>query len=46
MVLLEVKNLSVERNGKLLFEDINFSLREGEKVFITGSNVGGKNLLS
>jgi cobalt/nickel transport system ATP-binding protein len=45
MVLLEVKNLSVERNGKLLFEDINFSLRKGEKVFITGPNGCGKTTL-
>jgi cobalt/nickel transport system ATP-binding protein len=45
MVLLEVKNLSVERNGKLLFENLNFSLREGEKVFVTGPNGGGKTTL-
>jgi len=42
MELLRVENLSVERGGKPLLEDLNFSLQEGEKVFITGPNGAGK----
>ena len=42
MELLRVENLSVERGGKPLLEDLNFSLQKGEKVFITGPNGAGK----
>jgi len=42
MELLRVENLTVEREGKTVLEDLNFLLHSGEKVFITGPNGSGK----
>ena len=42
MELLKVENLTVERGGKTVLENLNFSLHKGEKVFITGPNGSGK----
>ena len=41
--LLEVKNLSCERNYKLIFKNISFSLLPGGVIFINGNNGSGKN---
>ena len=43
--VLEVKNLSVEVNGHLIVENINFTLNKGEMVAIIGPNGSGKSTL-
>lgn len=42
---LEVKNLSKAFDGKILFEDANFTIQHGEKVSIEGPNGSGKTTL-
>jgi ABC-type Mn2+/Zn2+ transport system ATPase subunit len=42
MELLSVENLTVEREGKTILRNVNFSLHKGEKVIITGPNGEGK----
>ncbi len=39
---LEVKNLSVKYGNKIVLEDINLKVKEGEIVAIVGPNGGGK----
>lgn len=36
--ILEVKNLSKEVNGEVLFKDINFQVKKGDKIAILGDN--------
>ncbi len=43
--MLEVNNLSVIRSGKLVLEDVNLQIKEGEFVGIVGPNGGGKSTL-
>ena len=43
--LLEVRNLSCERNYKLLFKKISFKLFPGKLVLINGNNGSGKTSL-
>jgi heme exporter protein A len=43
--LLEVRGLSCERDGRLLFDNLAFSLRPGEVLRIGGANGSGKTTL-
>jgi Fe-S cluster assembly ATP-binding protein len=45
MVVLEVKNLSVKVEGKLILEDLSFSLKEGASHILFGPNGSGKTTL-
>lgn len=42
---LEIKNLSYEIAGEILFKDVTFSLGHKEKIIIKGSNGSGKSTL-
>lgn len=42
---LEVKDLSKNFDGRVLFNNVNFTILHGEKVAITGSNGSGKTTL-
>ena len=43
--VLEVKDLSVTRSGKLVLKDINLEIRTGEFVGLVGPNGSGKSTL-
>jgi len=43
--LLNVENLSLSHSGKPLFEPVNFTLKAGEIIGITGANGSGKSSL-
>ncbi len=43
--MLEVKEITVERGGRLLFEDLSFLLKQGEALHICGVNGSGKSSL-
>lgn len=43
--VLEVKNLAVRFPGRELFRDLNFLLKKGDRLFITGPNGCGKSTL-
>lgn len=43
--LLELTDLSCEREGRLLFSDLNLSVSEGECIELTGPNGSGKSTL-
>ena len=43
--LLQVENLFCERDERILFEDLNFSLQQGEVIQIEGQNGSGKTTL-
>lgn len=43
--LLDVKNLTVELGGRIVLEDITFSLRAGEIVVVIGPNGAGKSVM-
>lgn len=43
--VLEVKNLSVSRSGRLVIDDANFTLYDSDYVGIVGPNGGGKTTL-
>ncbi len=45
MAMLEVKNLSVKVEGKLILKDLNFDLREGASHILFGPNGSGKTTL-
>jgi Fe-S cluster assembly ATP-binding protein len=45
MVVLEVKDLSVKVEGKLILEGLNFSLKEGASHILFGPNGSGKTTL-
>ncbi|OMH39848.1 energy-coupling factor ABC transporter ATP-binding protein [Desulfurobacterium indicum] len=45
MEILKVENLTVKRNGKIIFKNINLNLRKKEKFFIIGPNGAGKTTL-
>jgi heme exporter protein A len=44
-LLLEVAELTCERDGRLLFEDLNIALRVGECLELRGPNGSGKSTL-
>ena len=43
--LINIQNLSFEKNGKKILSDINLSLKEGEIVSVIGKNGSGKTTL-
>ncbi|MGG1639330.1 ribosomal protection-like ABC-F family protein [Paenibacillus sp. NRS-1760] len=45
MMLLKVKHVSKEWDGNILFENINFEVREGERLALFGRNGVGKTTL-
>ncbi|WP_236694073.1 ABC transporter ATP-binding protein [Sporosarcina globispora] len=45
-IILSVKNLSFNKDGKELLKNISFSVKKGEFVAIAGSNGSGKTTLS
>jgi Fe-S cluster assembly ATP-binding protein len=45
MALLEVNNLSVKVEGKLILKDLNFNLKEGASHILFGPNGSGKTTL-
>jgi len=45
MTLLTIQNLSCTQGSKLLFENIGFSIDEGEKIALIGINGSGKSTL-
>ncbi len=45
MEILKVENLTVKRDGKTVFENINLKLNKKEKFFIIGPNGAGKTTL-
>ncbi len=42
MIVLEVRDLSVEVGGKIVVEELSFDLRPGDKVGVVGRNGAGK----
>jgi ATP-binding cassette subfamily F protein uup len=44
-ILLNAENLSMSFEAKTLFQDIGFSVHEGEKIGLIGSNAAGKSTL-
>ena len=45
MGMLEVKDLSVKVEGKLILKDLNFNLKEGASHILFGPNGSGKTTL-
>ena len=45
MDMLEVKDLSVKVEGKLILKDLNFNLKEGVSHILFGPNGSGKTTL-
>jgi ATPase subunit of ABC transporter with duplicated ATPase domains len=43
--VLTVEDLTLEREGRTILEDVNLHLRRGERVALTGPNGGGKSTL-
>jgi len=43
---LEVKGLTVSRDGKMIFRDLSFVLSSGEIILLTGPNGAGKSTLA
>jgi len=43
--LLKIENLSVKREKTFLFENVNLTIGQGEKFFLTGPNGAGKTTL-
>ena len=43
--LIEFKNVHISLGNEILFEDISFSIYEGERFMLTGKNGSGKSLL-
>lgn len=43
--LIEFKNVLISLGNEILFEDISFSIYEGERFMLTGKNGSGKSLL-
>jgi Fe-S cluster assembly ATP-binding protein len=44
--MLEIKNLSVSLNDKLLLDDINIRINNGERILLSGHNGSGKSTLA
>ncbi|MBR2510732.1 MAG: ATP-binding cassette domain-containing protein, partial [Alphaproteobacteria bacterium] len=44
--MLEIKNLSVSLNDKLLLDDINIRINAGERILLSGHNGSGKSTLA
>ena len=44
--MLEIKNLSVSLNDKLLLDDINIRINDGERILLSGHNGSGKSTLA
>lgn len=45
-IAIEVKNLEYHKNHHIIFDKINFKVKENEMILITGSQGAGKSLLS
>ena len=45
MLILDINKVSKDFGFGPIFEDLSFSLNEGEKISIIGSNGGGKSTL-
>jgi heme exporter protein A len=45
MNLFSVESLSCKRNGKTIFNDVNFSMQAGDMLIISGANGSGKTSL-
>jgi len=43
--LIELKNVNLSFNNKVLFKDFNLTIREGEKILISGKSGHGKTTL-
>ncbi|MBT6411064.1 MAG: ATP-binding cassette domain-containing protein, partial [Betaproteobacteria bacterium] len=43
--MLQIQNLSFARGKNVLFENLNFSMTEGDAMRVTGSNGSGKTTL-
>ncbi len=43
--ILEIKNLFCERDDRVLFENLSFSLKSGEIIQVEGQNGSGKTTL-
>ncbi|MDO4442030.1 MAG: ATP-binding cassette domain-containing protein [Moraxella sp.] len=43
--MIEFKNVSVRREGRLLFSDVNLQLHKSQKIGLTGNNGTGKSTL-
>jgi heme exporter protein A len=44
-VRIDVENLACRRSGRLIFQELTFSLRAGEALVVTGRNGAGKSTL-
>jgi len=44
-LVLEAKSLACERGGRLVFENLNFSVKSGEVIELRGPNGAGKSSL-
>ena len=43
--MLELKNISKKFKNNLLYEDVNFEIRDGELIHLFGKNGSGKSTL-
>lgn len=44
-IALEVRNVSLRMDQRVIFQDLSFSLRQGEALFLLGTSGSGKSLL-
>ena len=43
---IEFRNVSIKFDNQIVFENINFSINEGENIYLVGSNGSGKSILT